>query len=70
MPKLFLYIIIVWSIICASGLGIFLFQVFGPSIYAEPVYDAAEVAVTAVFWVIAWAIPVAILAMRGRRQKG
>ncbi|MBI5869711.1 MAG: hypothetical protein HZB44_01955 [Actinobacteria bacterium] len=70
MPKPFLYIIIVWSIVCASGLGVFLFQVFGPSIVIEPTYSTAAVVVTVVFWVIAWALPVAILVIRGRRQKG
>lgn len=70
MPKSFLYIIIVWSVACASGLGVFLFQVFGPSIAIEPAYSTAAVAVTVAFWVIAWALPVAILAIRGRRQKG
>lgn len=65
-----MYIIIVWSIVCASGLGVFLFQAFGPSIYVEPSYSTAEITVTGVFWVIAWAIPVTILAIRGRRQKG
>ena len=70
MPKPFLYIIIVWSIVCASGLGVFLFQVFGPSIAIEPTYSTAAVAVTIAFWVIAWALPVAILKIRGRRQKG
>lgn len=67
MQKPYLYIIIVWSIVCVSGLGVFLFQVFGPSIFIEPVYSTAAVAVTVVFWVIAWAMPVAILAIRGRR---
>jgi hypothetical protein len=48
---------------------VFLFQVFGPSIVIEPI-SAAAVAVTVAFWVIAWALPVAIIAIRGRRQKG
>ena len=70
MPKPFLYIIIVWSVVCASGLGIFLFQVFGPSIVIEPTDSSATVAVTVGFWMIAWALPVTILMVRGRRQKG
>jgi len=70
LPKPYLYIIIVWTIVCASGLGVFLFQVFGPSIFIEPAYSNAAVAATIVFWVIAWALPVAVLAMLGRRQKG
>lgn len=70
MPKVFLYTIIVWSIVCASGLGVFLFQAYGPPIFIGPAYSTAAVAVTAVFWVIAWAMPVGILAILGRRQKG
>ncbi|MHB9112243.1 MAG: hypothetical protein ACYC4D_06410 [Thermoleophilia bacterium] len=70
MPKPFLYIIIVWSVVCASGLGVFLFQVFGPAIAIEPTYSIAAVAVTVAFWVIVWALPVAIMVIRGRRQKG
>ncbi|MHB8792732.1 MAG: hypothetical protein ACYC6O_05285 [Thermoleophilia bacterium] len=70
MPKSFLYIIIVWSVVCASGLGVFLFQVYGPSIAIEPTYSTAAVAVTVAFWVIGWALPAAVLVIRGRKQKG
>ena len=69
MPKIYQYIIIVWSVACASGLGIFLFQVYGPRITNEPQYSAADVAVTALFWLIVWAAPVVFLAIRGRGRK-
>ena len=66
MPKIYLYLIIVWSLACASGLGIFLFQVFGPKITNEPAYSGAALAITVGFWVVAWAVPSAIITHRGR----
>lgn len=69
MPKIYLYLILVWSVVCASGLGIFLFQNFGPRISDEPDYGGGALAVTIFFWLIVWAAPSIILAVRGRRQK-
>lgn len=69
MPKTYLYLIIVWTLVCVSGLGIFLFQTFGPRIPVEPDYTGAALAAAVFFWVIAWAIPVGVLFFRGRRQK-
>jgi len=69
MPRTYLYLILVWSLVCASGLGIFLFQNFGPRIDNEPGYTGAALAVTVVFWLVAWAVPVIFAAVRGRRQK-
>jgi len=69
MPKLYRYLVIVWSVVCASGLAIFLFQVYGPRITNEPQYSVADVAASALILFIAWAVPVAILAIRGRRQE-
>ncbi len=69
MPNIYRYLIIVWSLACVSGLGIFLFQVFGPRITNEPAYSGFALAVTIGFWVVAWAGPTTILAVRGRREK-
>ncbi|MHB8858498.1 MAG: hypothetical protein ACYC6Z_03300 [Thermoleophilia bacterium] len=69
MPRTYLYLILVWSLVCASGLGIFLFQTFGPRIDVEADYTGLGLAVAVAFWVLAWALPVSVLFVRGRRQK-
>ncbi|MHB9054114.1 MAG: hypothetical protein ACYC5F_09075 [Thermoleophilia bacterium] len=69
MPRTYLYLILVWSLVCLSGLGIFLFQTFGPRIDVEAGYTGLGLAVAIGFWVVAWAIPVSVLYIRGRRQK-
>jgi len=68
MAKIYQYLIGVWSVVCLSGLGIFLFQTFGPRVSPEPDYTGAALAVTVLFWVIAWAAPVSVLWVKGRRQ--
>ncbi len=70
IPKNYFYLIIVWSIVCASGLGIFLFQALGPALPDEPAYTGTALAITVIFWIIVWALPSAILFFRGRREKG
>ncbi len=72
MRKPYLYLIVVWSIICASGLAIFLFQIFGPSIdIAGDSSDTALSPLVAVgFWIFLWAVPVLIITLMSRRQEG
>lgn len=68
MPKPFLYLIIVWSLVCVSGLGIFLFQLMGPSITPQTGYDSRGLALALVFFALLWAAPVAVVSIKGRRQ--
>ena len=69
MPKSFLYLILVWTIVILSGLGIFLFQMFGPRIDVEPDLTGAALVSAIAFFIVAWAIPVGVLVAVGRRQK-
>ncbi len=74
MPKLYLYLIIVWSVICASGLGVFLLEVFGPSLSVDGSDSAAiNPAVGIAFWLFLWVAPVTVITIVSRRhgqQKG
>ena len=57
--------IIVWSVVCLSGLAAFLFEMLGPGIGDSPV-DSRDIAVSLGFWVLAWLVPVLILLFWGR----
>jgi hypothetical protein len=68
MPKPYFWLIIVWTIVCASGLAVFLFQIYRPIL---PVSDASSgVGVAVGFWVLAWLAPTLIIAIAGRRRRG
>ena len=58
--------IIVWSVVCLSGLVAFLFEMLGPGTGDSSV-DGAAIAVTLVFWAMVWFVPVAVLFFIGRR---
>jgi hypothetical protein len=71
MSKSHFYLVLVWSLICASGLGIFLFQTFGPRIDIGGGDDGAlNPAVAVGFWVFIWAAPVLVLTIVSRRREG
>jgi hypothetical protein len=67
MAKSFLWLIIVWSVICASGLGIYLYQFFDP-IIPSPGRNTGDLALPVTFWVIAWLLPSLIMALAGRKR--
>lgn len=68
MPKIFQTLIIVWTLVCLSGLGIFLFQIFGPSIVPQTGYDNRSLTLAIIFFGFLWLIPVAIIVVAGRRH--
>ena len=59
-------LIIVWSVVCLSGLSAFLFEMLGPGT-SDSAVDSAAIAVTLVFWAVVWFVPVAVLFFIGRR---
>ena len=63
----FRYLIVIWSLVCASGLIVFLFQALGPSIYPQTGYDTGKIAMAAGFFLFLWLAPVAILLLAGSR---
>lgn len=69
IPRFFQYLILVWSVICVSGLGIFLFQIFGPQITPQTAYEGTGLLTAVGFFIFLWAVPVGTLAAIGRRQK-
>jgi len=70
MKKPFLYLILVWSLISASGLAAFLFEIYGPASIPAASDESINPAVAVVFWGIMWLIPVVVLTIAGRRRKG
>ncbi|RJQ45687.1 MAG: hypothetical protein C4534_04090 [Gaiellales bacterium] len=68
-PKLFYYLIAVWSVACASGLGIFLFEMYGPGSEVSATVNLENPLVTVGFWLVVWALPAAVLALAARRRK-
>ncbi len=69
IPKFFQYLIIVWTVVCASGLGIFLFQIFGPQIEPQTAYDGTGVLTAVGFFIFLWVVPVGTMTFVGRRRK-
>ena len=69
MPKVFLYLIIVWTLICVSGLGVFLFEMYGPGSDVNSPNQLESPVFTAGFWVFLWIVPVIVLIVLSRRQK-
>jgi len=66
--KTLLQLVIAWSVVCASGLGVFLFEIFGPrfSIGAdEQPYASPLLAIG--FWIFLWAVPIAAIAIISRQ---
>ncbi len=61
--------IVVWSVVCAAGLAIFLFQILGPGFQDEGA-GPPDVAVTVGFWVLVWFAPVLWLFLKGRGHSG
>lgn len=68
-PKLFSYLIIVWSVICVSGLGVFLFEMYGPGSDVNAPANLEHPAITVGFWVFVWIVPVVIMIVARRRQQ-
>lgn len=69
MPKFFKHLILVWTVVCVSGLSIFLFQVFGPGIETQTAYEGSSLVTSVVFFIFLWIVPVGVLVAAGRRQK-
>ncbi|MHB0866349.1 MAG: hypothetical protein ACYC29_01765 [Thermoleophilia bacterium] len=69
MPKFFKNLILVWTVVCASGLGIFLFQIYGPALEPQTTYEGTGVAMSVGFFVFLWLVPVGIMTVAGRRRK-
>jgi len=69
IPKFFQYLIIVWTVVCLSGLGIFLFELYGPQLTPQTAYQGTGVLTTLGFFLFLWGVPVGTLATIGRRQK-
>ncbi len=67
MAKPFFWLIIVWSVICASGLAIYLLQAYRPVIPGDT-GDFFDISTAAGFWLFVWVVPTAILAIAGRRK--
>ncbi len=67
MAKPYLWLIIVWSLVCASGLAIYLYQFFNP-IIPVPGQQVGDLAAPLAYWAIVWTVPVVILALQGRRR--
>lgn len=68
-PKLLNYLIIVWSVVCLSGLAIFMFETYGPgSDVNSPAYLESPL-VTIGFWLAVWIMPTIILVLAARRHK-
>ncbi len=58
---------LVWTVVCISGLSIFLFQFYHPAL---PGYGGTSgVGITIVFWFLAWAVPMAAILFAGRRKE-
>lgn len=68
MAKHIFWLIIIWSVICASGLAIYLFQVFKPIMPGTSV-DSFDIGSAIGFWILVWALPVGLLAYIGRRKR-
>lgn len=68
-PKLFRYLIIVWSVVCLSGLGIFLFEKYGPGSEVNMTAYLESPLLTVAFWFIVWMIPSAVMMLAARRQR-
>lgn len=69
-PKLFTYLIVVWTIVCFSGLGIFLFELYGPGsdLNAPAAYPQSPL-ITAGFWLMMWLLPTIVMVIAARRQE-
>ncbi|MHB0914720.1 MAG: hypothetical protein ACYC5A_05160 [Thermoleophilia bacterium] len=67
-PKLFTYLIIVWAVVCFSGLGVFLFELYGPGSDLNSPANQQNPMVTAVFWLIMWLAPTVVMVIAARRQ--
>lgn len=67
MAKPFFWLIIIWSIICASGLGIYLLQVYKPIIPGTS-GDFFDISSAIGFWIFVWIVPAGLLAFIGRRK--
>lgn len=68
IPKSFQYLILVWTVVCISGLGIFLFEILGPQITPQTGYQGTGLLTTIGFFVFLWVAPVGTLAIIGRRR--
>jgi hypothetical protein len=66
---LFRLLILIWSLACVSGLGIFLFQIFGPSLVPQTGYDGRGITLAIAFFAFLWIVPVGVIAAVGRRQR-
>ncbi|MBE0428558.1 MAG: hypothetical protein IBX61_01645 [Thermoleophilia bacterium] len=69
MSKSHQNLIIVWSVVCASGLGIFLFQIFTPAVPPQTGYDSGKLALAIGFFFLLWSVPAGLIWAAGRRQK-
>lgn len=69
MPKPYRLLIVIWTLVCASGLAVFLFQVFYPVIPIAAEEKSVPFEALA-YWFIIWIVPVIILVAAGRRHKG
>lgn len=67
MARPFFWLIVVWSIICASGLAVYLLQAYMP-IIPETAEGQPSMGVSVAFWIIAWIVPTLMLAYSGRRK--
>jgi hypothetical protein len=68
MPKPHFWLIIIWSVVCASGLAVFLVQIYKPILPVSP--DSSGVGVSVAFWIFIWFVPSLIIAAAGLRQRG
>lgn len=67
-PKLFKYLILVWAVVCLSGLGVFLFELYGPGSEVNSTEYLESPLTTLGFWLVMWLVPTVILLIAARRQ--
>lgn len=70
MQRAYIYLIIVWTVVCVSGLGVFLFEQYGPGSEAGMTQTLDSPLVTAGFWLFVWSVPATVLLFIGRRGGG
>lgn len=67
-PKLIRYLILVWTIVCFSGMAVFLFEMYGPGSEVNSNAYLESPLTTIGFLMVMWLVPTVVLLIVALRQ--